>query len=510
MNSGKSQAPHLSIVIPAFNEQARIEASLDSLAEYLSRQDYRWEVLVADDGSDDSTADLVAGRDHGGSVRLLRLAHRGKGAAVRDGMLNARGRYRMMCDADLAMPVEWIGKLLSAMEGGHDIVIGSRQIEGARRFNEPAARHVMGRLFNWCVRVVAVRGLEDTQCGFKCFTEEAAGSLFPIQRSSGFGFDVEILHLASRLGLDIAEIPIDWHHQPESKVRPHIDPLLMLRDAVAVRINWALGRYRPGADDPGAADRPEVHGTPTPPKVTVVVPTYNEAENLPELARRLFALESMDMRLLIVDDGSPDGTAGVARGLSAGYGGRIDVIERPAKLGLGTAYREGFAAALAADPDLVFQMDADLSHPVGELPAMLTALSAADVVVGSRYTRGLGRVDAERGWGAHRLMISSLGNLAIRAVAGLRVRDATSGFKGYRAAALSGLRLDRMKCRGFGFQSEVAFACQRRGYTVVEHPFVFSTRAHGVSKMSLAIMVEAIWRLTLMRLSALLGRYHAV
>ena len=247
-------------------------------------------------------------------------------------------------------------------------------------------------------------------------------------------------------------------------------------------------------------------GPPKRPRVTVVVPTYNEADNIRELARRLFALNMIDLRVLIVDDGSPDGTAELARRLSDEYGGRIEVLERPSKLGLGTAYKAGFASALKGGPDFVFQMDADLSHPVDQIPSMLAALSSADVVVGSRYTKGIGKVDAERGWGIHRLLISSLGNLAIRTVAGLRVRDATSGFKGYRAEALEGLSLEGFRCKGFGFQSEVAFACQTNGYAVVEHPFVFSNRTHGSSKMSLSIVVEAIWRLTHMRLRTMLRR----
>ncbi len=493
------------MVVPAYNERSRIERSLGTLTGYLSGRDLSWEVIVCDDGSDDGTAELVEPVADGERVRLVRLPHRGKGAAVRAGMLAARGRLRMMCDADLAMPVEQIADFLSAMGRGRDIVIGSRQIEGARRFDEPAARHLMGRLFNRCVRLIAVRGFEDTQCGFKCFTDRAAMALFPLQRSRGFGFDVEILHLAARAGMDVEEIPIRWHHQRESKVRPLLDPFLMLGDALSARARTAFGRGpRPGPPGPGAGE-PDRRGG-GPPAVTVVVPTYNEAENIPELARRLFALEGMDLRILVVDDGSPDGTAAVARELSGRCGGRIDVIERAGKLGLGTAYREGFAAALAGGPDFVFQMDADLSHPPEELPAMLRALSGADVVVGSRYTRGPGRVDAASGWGAHRVAISSLGNLSIRLVAGLRVRDATSGFKGYRAGALAALDLGSMRCRGFGFQAEVAFACQARGHSVAEHPYVFGTRLHGTSKMSAGIVIEAIVSITWMRMRALLGR----
>ena len=243
LNSDNAPNPYLSIVVPAYNEQARIEHSLNKLVTYLSRQNYHWEVLIADDGSDDDTAALISPHADGERVRLLKLAHRGKGAAVRTGMLQARGRYRMMCDADLAMPVEWISEFVAGMEHGRDIVIGSRQIEGARRFDEPAVRHLMGRLFNWCVRAVAVRRFQDTQCGFKCFTDRAAEALFPLQRSNGFGFDVELLYLADRAKMNVVEIPIDWHHQPVSKVRPFLDPVLMLRDALAVRLNAALRRY---------------------------------------------------------------------------------------------------------------------------------------------------------------------------------------------------------------------------------------------------------------------------
>lgn len=234
---------YLSIIVPAYNEEARIDDSLRKLIAYLSSQDYSWEVLVADDGSADATASLVEAHSTDERVRLLQLPHRGKGGAVKAGMLQAKGRYRMMCDADLAMPVEWIAGFVEAMERGHDVIIGSRQIQGARRFDEPASRHLMGRLFNWCVRLVAVSNFQDTQCGFKCFSAEAAERLFPLQRSTGFGFDVEILFLASRAGLDVIETPIDWYHQPNSKVRPVIDAALMLKDALAIRLNSALGRY---------------------------------------------------------------------------------------------------------------------------------------------------------------------------------------------------------------------------------------------------------------------------
>ena len=238
------------------------------------------------------------------------------------------------------------------------------------------------------------------------------------------------------------------------------------------------------------------------PSITVVVPTYNEAQNLPELAARLSSLDIGDLRLLVVDDGSPDGTADVARRLSREYALNVSVLERPGKLGLGTAYVEGFAQALEGDPDFVFQMDADLSHPVTELPGMLAELAEADVVVGSRYTGGKSDASAEKGWGIHRVLISAVGNASIRLVAGLRVKDATSGFKGFRAEALRDLDMSRFRCKGFGFQAEVAFACQSRGYQVIEHPFMFSNRRFGESKMNLGIVVEAVWQLVLLRIKS--------
>ena len=234
---GTVETPFLSVVIPAFNEEKRIGATLETVLGYLSEQSYSWEVLVADDGSVDGTAALAAraaGADK--RVRVERLQHGGKGWALRHGMLAASGEHRFMCDADLAMPIQQLGAFVRHMSEGHDIVIGSRQVAGARRFDEPFGRHLMGRVFNWCVRMLAVPDFEDTQCGFKCFRGSVADELFRLQRTKGFAFDVEILYMASRKGMKVIEIPIDWHHQESSKVRPFVDSLMMLRDTMLVRL----------------------------------------------------------------------------------------------------------------------------------------------------------------------------------------------------------------------------------------------------------------------------------
>ncbi len=496
-------APFLSVIIPAYNESGRIIATLRSLSGYLLRQSFTWEVITVDDGSEDDTAEVVeqwaAGRDR---FKLERIRHAGKGAAVRHGMLAAQGEYRFMCDADLAMPIDHLSDFLKYMSEGHDIVIGSRQIAGANRYGEPQSRHLLGRAFNKLVQMLAVRGFHDTQCGFKCFSAVAADALFPLQRTTGWGFDVELLFLAKKRGMRVLEIPIDWRHDSDSRLDPLPAGLNMLRDVLAVRWRSMLGSY----SSPPANDRPDESVSATASVMqedvsrtgtaAIVVPTYNEAENLPLLAERIFSLGVSDMRIIVVDDNSPDGTAEVAQALGNQYGNRLDIIERSAKSGLGTAYKIGFRHAIDQHANYVIQMDADLSHAPEYIPEFLRELEHADVVVGSRYTEG-GGVDKE--WRLRRHLLSALANYGIRAVVGLKVKDSTTGFKAFRVDALKAIDFNEFRCKGYGFQAEVAYACQRRGHRVVEYPITFYDRAHGESKLSLSIILEAFWRLFLLR-----------
>ena len=234
------------MVVPAYNEEARIGRTLEQAAAYLAGRPFTWEILVVDDGSADRTREIAeeAGRRIQG-IRVLPVAHGGKGWAVRQGMLSAEGRLRFMADADLAMPIDQIDGFLRRAEEGHDVMIASREAPGARRFGEPHLRHLMGRVFNRVVRLLAVRGFQDTQCGFKCFTSEAADDLFRVVSIEGFGFDVELLYAARKRGLSIIEIPIDWHYQPVSKVRPLRDSILMLTDILRIRLRSLAGRYDP-------------------------------------------------------------------------------------------------------------------------------------------------------------------------------------------------------------------------------------------------------------------------
>ena len=237
--------PFLSVIVPAYNEERRIGPTLEKLVGHLTSRPFQWEVLVVDNGSDDGTVTVVETvASEVPQVRVETLPTAGKGLAVRHGMLNTDGEYRFMCDADMSMPVEHLDDFLKRMDEGLDIVIGSRQTEGARRFGEPLIRHLMGRVFNWVVRLVAVGGFQDTQCGFKMFRGDLADEIFPLQRATGFGFDVEVLFIAKRQGASILEMPIDWHHEPSSKISPVADSVRMVMDAVLTRWRGLIGAYR--------------------------------------------------------------------------------------------------------------------------------------------------------------------------------------------------------------------------------------------------------------------------
>lgn len=234
----------LSIIIPAYNEENRLPLTLPQVVEFVETQAYKVEVLVIDDGSYDRTAEIVrAFSARYPYVRLLQPGRGGKGHAVKAGMLQARGEYAFLCDADLAMPIAELAKFLPPQKNSYQIAIGSREGKGAVRYNEPVYRHLMGRVFNWLVKVMAVPGFEDTQCGFKCFHRSIIPDLFSNQTINGFGFDVEVLYIAQKRGYRIVEVPIHWYYQPESKVHPIKDTIRMVQDMLAVRRNDRQGLY---------------------------------------------------------------------------------------------------------------------------------------------------------------------------------------------------------------------------------------------------------------------------
>lgn len=239
--SESTARPFLSVVIPAYNEEGRLGPSLVRIKEYLAGQSYQSEVLVVDNASTDRTSDVA----RSAGVEVLEEPKRGKGAAVRTGMLAARGDYVLFSDADLSTPIEEVEGLVAALEAGHDIAIASRALPDSQLLvRQPWYRELVGRLGNLLVRLVAVHGIADTQCGFKLFPRHVAQRLFAAQRMGGIAFDMEVLFLAQRLGMKIAEIAVTWVDSPDTRFSRVRDSLDALKDLARIRINWLLHRYR--------------------------------------------------------------------------------------------------------------------------------------------------------------------------------------------------------------------------------------------------------------------------
>lgn len=227
-------------------------------------------------------------------------------------------------------------------------------------------------------------------------------------------------------------------------------------------------------------------------KTTVVLPTYNEADNLPQMAAALWALPATELSILVVDDNSPDGTGQAADQLAAQNPGRLNVIHRPGKHGLGTAYIEGFTRAIGEGVQAIIQMDADFSHSPSYIPAMLDHLKHYDVVIGSRYVAG-GKLD-ER-WEFGRYLLSWFANsLYTRLILNAKTHDTTAGFKAWRRETLLGIGLDRVKSNGYVFQVEMAYLTERLGYRALEIPIYFEDRRIGQSKMTVPVKLEAALR----------------
>ena len=243
INTVKTE-PLLSIIIPAHNEEQRLPGSLEKIAAFLEEQDYEAEVIVVENASQDNTAGVV---EHFMArypfISLIKEKRPGKGLAVKLGILAAQGQYLFICDADLSMPIEEVAKFLPPTLNDYDVAIASREVEGAQRYGEPAYRHLMGRVFNFLVRLLAVPGFQDTQCGFKCFRRAVARDIFPYQTMDGWGFDVEVLFIARKRDYRIVEVPINWYYMAESRVRPIKDTLSMLAELLKVRLNDWRGMY---------------------------------------------------------------------------------------------------------------------------------------------------------------------------------------------------------------------------------------------------------------------------
>jgi dolichyl-phosphate beta-glucosyltransferase len=242
-------SPFLSIIIPAYNEENRLPDTLAQVSDFIQTQPFETEVLVVENGSRDCTLQIA--QEYAAAHARFQVIHeteRGKGRAVKRGMLEAGGKFRFMCDADLSMPVGEIPRFLPPQLVEYDIAIASREAPGSMRYHEPAYRHLGGRLINLMIRLLALPDLQDTQCGFKCLRDEIAKDLFGSLSLTGWSFDIEMLYLARLKGYRIVEVPIPWYFNTDSKVNPLKDSAKMAVDILKMRWNARRGDYRKSLD----------------------------------------------------------------------------------------------------------------------------------------------------------------------------------------------------------------------------------------------------------------------
>ena len=244
----------LSVIIPAYNESTNFHAGkLQTVHDYLSKQNYSWEAIVVDDGSTDDTAHLVKKWvKNKKNWQLIENTHFGKSNTVSTGMLKATGKIRLFTDFDQATPISEVQQVIEKVNQGFQVVIGSRELKGAKRHKEPLLRHIMGRVFNLFVQIIAVRSIKDTQCGFKAFTDEATKMLFnsmvvykdhKVSDAYMGAFDVELIFLARKRGFKITQIPVKWRYVESQRVNPAKDSIRMLLDILKIRMAYLTGKY---------------------------------------------------------------------------------------------------------------------------------------------------------------------------------------------------------------------------------------------------------------------------
>jgi dolichyl-phosphate beta-glucosyltransferase len=236
--------PLISLIIPAYNEENRLPRALEQVFTFLEQQSFPFEVVVVENGSTDRTLEIAnAFAAAKPNLLVIHEETKGKGIAVKRGVLAAHGEYRFLCDTDLSMPIEEILKFLPPQLNDFDVAIGSREAPGSIRYDEPSYRHWGGRMVNLLIRMLILPGFQDTQCGFKCFRAATTLPLFEQQTLFGWSFDIELLYLARKRKLRIKEVPINWYFDPDSKVNAVRDALKMISDIFRIHLNALLGRY---------------------------------------------------------------------------------------------------------------------------------------------------------------------------------------------------------------------------------------------------------------------------
>ena len=239
LNTEKQNDIFISIIVPAFNEEKILGQTIEKIVVYLSKQTYTWELIIVDDGSTDNTVKIAKHKQrktNQNDIQIIQLSHAGKGWAIKNGMLKSKGSLKFMCDADLSMPIENLQDFIINFDSESEIIIGSRELKNSQRYGESIFRQIRSKIFNSIVRILLPIPFKDTQCGFKCFRKDAAEKLFKLQQLKGFSFDVEILYLANKFGIQTTEIPITWEHKNQSQINSIRDSCKMLIDIFKIRV----------------------------------------------------------------------------------------------------------------------------------------------------------------------------------------------------------------------------------------------------------------------------------
>ncbi len=237
--------PFLSLILPAHNEAGRLASCLSQVKAFVNAQSYESEVLLVENASTDETLNIAKSfLEDFPQLKIIQLEQAGKGNAIRTGMLQAEGQYRFMADVDFSMPIEEINKFLPPLLENSQLSIASREKAGSKRIDEPFYRHLIGRAFNFLVQLLVLPGIQDSQCGFKCFSAEVAEAIFPKQRLDGWSFDVEILCIAREMGFEIREVPVIWTYQKGSRMNVLRQSWRMFKDLLLIRSNKRKGLYR--------------------------------------------------------------------------------------------------------------------------------------------------------------------------------------------------------------------------------------------------------------------------
>jgi len=246
IDSATGRRPGYSIIIPAYNESARVGATLEKVLAHVARRGWDAEIIAVDDGSRDNTVEIIRGyAEKNPRLRLLQNpGNRGKGYSVRNGMLHAQGEVLLFSDADLSSPIEEADKLFAALAGGADIAIGSRWLRRDLQTQpQPFYRQIFGRIFNLMLRITLSLRFKDTQCGFKAFTGHAARTIFSLQKIERWGFDPELLYIARKLGIKVVEVPVEWAHSEGTRISPLRDGTRMFLEVLKIRWNGLTGKY---------------------------------------------------------------------------------------------------------------------------------------------------------------------------------------------------------------------------------------------------------------------------